>query len=300
MALVLSHHPGNSGGRTGPGRSPQFPFERERSCIAGAGSTSPAEPGISLAAVRRTAVSDSMDTTTTQETEFVFRRLEEALRLFGRETDPHWFWILVLLLVVATGFTYVAWMYRRDSRSVGWMWATFLAVLRCCVYTILAIVFLLPAWQTWERTESRSKVVLACDVSGSMGSKDDLPTETISADKLPTRQDKVIQFLQDEPIGFLKNLQEKNPVYLYRFGGKVDEAFKVLNGSNPWPAQERDAWLKPQPAEGLPDQLPDADKASFLKLLNESGVVAAAATLSEENRLKFLQRQESIQQLVSG
>src|SRR6266849_5793171 len=202
-----------------------------------------------------------MDTTTTQETEFVFRRLEEALRVFGRETDAHWFWILVLLLVVVAGFTYVAWMYKRDSRSVSWTWASWLAVLRCCVYAILAIVFLLPAWQTWERTESRSKVVLAFDVSGSMGSKDDLPTETMPPENLPTRQDKVIRFLQDEPNGFLKNLQEKNPIYLYRFGGRVDESFKVLHGSNPWSADECHAWLKPQLADALPDQLADTDRA---------------------------------------
>src|SRR5437870_3717449 len=118
-----------------------------------------------------------MDTNSTQETQFVFRRLEEALHLFGREADPYWFWILLLLLVVGAGFTYVAWMYKRDSQSVGWRWASLLAVLRCCVYAILAMVFLLPAWQTWERTESHSKVVLAFDVSGSMGNKDDLPTE---------------------------------------------------------------------------------------------------------------------------
>ena len=41
-----------------------------------------------------------MDTSTTQETQFVFRRLEEALQLFGREADAHWFWILVLLVVL--------------------------------------------------------------------------------------------------------------------------------------------------------------------------------------------------------
>src|SRR5579871_6259160 len=241
-----------------------------------------------------------MDTTTTKETEFVFRRLDEALRVFGRETDPRWFWVMIVILVVAAGFTYVAWMYKRDSQSVGGIWASFLAALRCGVYSILAIVFLLPAWQTWERTESRSKVVLAFDVSGSMGSKDDIPTEALPAEKLPTRQDKVIQFLKDERIGFLKNLQEKNPISLYRFGGDVDESFKVLNGGAPWSTEKRDAWLKPQFAEALPDQLPDAERTKFLKLLNENGVVAAAATLSEENRLKFLQRQESIQQLVGG
>src|ERR1700731_4707772 len=106
---------------------------------------------------------------TTQETQFVFRRLEEALRFLGRETDPHWFWIAVLVVVLLVGFAYVIWMYKRDSQSVGWGWATFLAALRCTVYAILAAVFLLPALQTWEKTQFTSKVVMACDVSGSMG-----------------------------------------------------------------------------------------------------------------------------------
>jgi hypothetical protein len=95
-------------------------------------------------------------------------------------------------------------------------------------------------------------------------------------------------------------LAEKNPIYLYRFGGKVDDSFKTLVAGQTWTGEERDAWLKPQLKEALPDKLADADKEKFLKLLNESGVVAAAATLGEEDRVKFLQRQELLQQLVGG
>jgi hypothetical protein len=241
-----------------------------------------------------------MDTNTTQETEFVFRRLEEALHWFGRDIDPYWFWTLVLLLVVGAGFTYVGWMYKRDSQSIGGLWAAFLAILRCAVYAILGMVFLLPAWQTWERTESHSKIVLAFDVSGSMGNKDDLPTESLPVEKLPTRQDKVIQFLKDDQAGFLKRLQEKNPLYLYRFGGRVDEAFKLLEGDNTWLATDRDAWLKPEPTEALPDGVAEADRIKFVKALTDNGVVAAAATLSDQDRAKFLQRQELLQQLVGS
>src|SRR5713226_5341193 len=114
------------------------------------------------------------DHNTTQESQFVLRRLEEALRIFGKETDPRWFWILVLVLVLSAGFFYVGWMYKRDSRSVGWAWASVLGLLRSCVYIILAAVFLLPALQTWDRTELHSKVVPVFDVSGSMANKDDL------------------------------------------------------------------------------------------------------------------------------
>jgi hypothetical protein len=207
------------------------------------------------------------ETQVTQETQFVFRRLEEALRLFGRESDPKWFWIFVLAMVLAAGFAYVAWMYKRDSQSVAWPWATFLAVLRCTVYAILAAVFLLPAIQTWEKVNSRSKVVLALDVSGSMGNKDDVPTETMPAEKLPTRQDKVIQFLTDEQLGFLSELQQKNPVYFYRFGTRADEAFTVFDKDKSWSSSEWSGWLKPDPKEPMPEGLSDAEKVQFQKRL---------------------------------
>src|SRR6516162_4723987 len=119
------------------------------------------------------------ETNTTQETQFVFRRLEEALRLLGRQLDARWVWIFVLILVLGLGLFYVGWMYRRDSRTVGSFWAGGLAALRCLVYLVLAAVFLLPALQTWEKTETHSKVVLLMDVSGSLGTKDGVPTDAV-------------------------------------------------------------------------------------------------------------------------
>src|SRR5260370_24657258 len=138
------------------------------------------------------------DPNTTQETQFVLRRLEEALRLFGKETDPRWFWILVLVLVLGVGFFYVGWMYKRDSRSVGWGWASLLGILRSVVYAVLAAVVLLPALQTWDRTELHSKVVLLQDVSGTMENKDDLPTDTMPVEKLLARQHQAIHFLSHD------------------------------------------------------------------------------------------------------
>jgi hypothetical protein len=205
------------------------------------------------------------DNNTTQETQFVLRRLEEALRLFGKETDPRWFWILVLTLVLAVGFFYVGWMYKRDSRSVGWAWASLLGFLRSCVYAVLAAVFLLPALQTWDRTELHSKVVLAQDVSGSMSNKDDIPTDTMPVEKLLTRQDKIIQFLTDDRLGFIKRLQEKNPVSLYRFGSQVDEQFQVLEKDKPWSTADWAGWLKLNAKETMPEGLNDEEKKDFLK-----------------------------------
>src|SRR6266851_6209810 len=111
-----------------------------------------------------------MEPTTTQETEFVWRRLADSLKLFGQEIDGH-FWLAILIPVLIVAFSYVIWMYVRDGRSVGWPWAAFLAALRSTVYVILAVVFLLPAEQTWDRSETRSRVVFLIDVSGSMGSR---------------------------------------------------------------------------------------------------------------------------------
>ena len=104
---------------------------------------------------------------TTQSTEFVWRRLTEPVRLFNHDLDPR-LWLLLLVLVLGTAFFYVGWMYIRDNRSIGPVWASLLALLRSAVYAILAIVFLLPAEQTWEESRRQSKVELLFDTSLSM------------------------------------------------------------------------------------------------------------------------------------
>jgi hypothetical protein len=221
------------------------------------------------------------DTTITQETEFVFRRLSEALRLAGKEVDPRLFWPAVLIPVLILAVVYVAWMYVRDGRAVGRFWATFLALLRCTVYVLLALVFLLPAWQTWDRSESRSKVILLLDVSGSMGSADDFPTETMPLEKLLTRQDKVIRFLTDPQVAFLKNLQAKNPVTLYRFGGQVDEDFQVLAGDEAWTPAQWSEWLKPNPRQEIPADLDDEQREKFRKKLDLYAVLVNGTNLGD-------------------
>src|SRR5882762_1018815 len=147
------------------------------------------------------------ETNTELETQFVLRRLEEALRIFGKQVEARWFWAFVLGLILLVGFAYVIAMYRRDSRSVGPLWATLLGFMRCLVYLILGGVFLLPAWQTWEKTETHSKVVIAIDVSDSMRSRDDIPSESMPVEKLPTRIDKVQEFLLANQGAFIKDLQ---------------------------------------------------------------------------------------------
>src|ERR1051325_480075 len=83
-------------------------------------------------------------------------------------------WMGILLPVVGVALFYVGMMYIRDARSVHWLWAIFLGLLRSTVYLILAVVFLLPGCQHKEEHKFESKVVVLFDVSGSMMTKDDL------------------------------------------------------------------------------------------------------------------------------
>src|SRR5262245_6322671 len=127
------------------------------------------------------------DSSSSQITEQVYRRLEEPVRLFGYDLRPDVFWISVLVLVLVAAFIYVGFMYARDSRGVGPWWATFLGLLRSTVYVLLAVVFLLPAIQTWDETETRSKVLVLFDVSPSVSAViDDIPDDQTPFEKLPT------------------------------------------------------------------------------------------------------------------
>ena len=104
---------------------------------------------------------------TSRFSEFVFRRLTEPVKLLGYELNPYaWCFFLAVILVAA--FFYIGWMYLRDSRGVGPWWATLLGLFRAAVYLILAFVFLLPARQSYEQTETRSKVLVLFDSSLSM------------------------------------------------------------------------------------------------------------------------------------
>src|SRR5919197_292603 len=133
-----------------------------------------------------------------QQTEFVLRRLSDSFQVGGKEISPY-LWLAILVPALVLGVAYVVWMYRRDCRSISWPWAAFLATLRVGVYLLLAGIFLLPAWQTWERAEKRSRVLLLLDVSPSVAqASDDLPEDGSAPGKPATRLEKVISFLTDK------------------------------------------------------------------------------------------------------
>ncbi|MCI0378879.1 MAG: VWA domain-containing protein [Gemmataceae bacterium] len=158
---------------------------------------------------------------------------------------PVFSWWVVLVPVLLVALFYVCLMYVKDARTIHPAWAGFLGLLRCAVYAILAIVFLLPGCQTFETTETKPKVILLLDVSGSMNTVDDLPEPGQDPSKLPTRQDKVIQALAGKAALYQKVL-EKSPITAYRFGSVADEV-EVLNlkAGATYTVEQWAKWLRP-------------------------------------------------------
>ena len=160
-----------------------------------------------------------------------------------------WWYLLGPTLAVA--LFYVALMYRKDSRSVHPAIAGFLGLLRCCVYTILAVVFLLPGCQTFEKSEYRSKILMLYDVSGSMFVRDDIPALGQDPKTLLTRQEKVHRTLTvGDPTQGAKPLLDlilaKSAVTSYRFGSLLDESeVHSWKQAEAVPAGPLAVWLNP-------------------------------------------------------
>ncbi len=202
-------------------------------------------------------------------------------------------WWLLTALGLTGGFFYVAWMYYRDSHGVGPLWASLLGLLRGAVFSLLAFFFMLPAVRDYKDSFSRSKVLVLFDVSGSMAATiDDIPTDAVPLDKLLSRQDKVLQFLADEKVNFLKKLEEKNPVDAFRFARGLDPEFLHFSQDDRnwtrWrirrlaahPNRDKEAppteglppefwktWLKPAAAVEVPSDLGDSQQERFRQFL---------------------------------
>lgn len=179
----------------------------------------------------------------TRESEIILRRLSDTFPYVSPEASSvAWLTLVVVFLLLGCAFT--IWMYLRDMRTIRWYVAMPLALLRMGVYVLLAIAFLLPARQTWEKVEKQSRVVVVIDVSPSVSTvPDDIPTSMNPQPK--TRLDKVLDFLTDEQVAFLGKLMEKNPVYLYRFGARLDEETTTMEAGSPvWTTEDWAAWAK--------------------------------------------------------
>lgn len=97
-------------------------------------------------------------------------------------------WWLILAPVLAVAFVYIVLMYKRDAQTIHPVLAAFLGLLRCCVYAILALVFLLPGWQYYNSYETPARILLLFDVSASMNHQDDLPQPGQNPNLRPTRR----------------------------------------------------------------------------------------------------------------
>jgi hypothetical protein len=179
---------------------------------------------------------------------------------FLLKPEPLFAWWVILVPMLSIALFYVAMMYVNDAKTIHPVWSAFLGLLRCAVYAILAMVFLLPGCQSFETTEIAPKVLIIIDVSESMQHKDELarPGEK---DMRLTRQDKVLAFLLNAPPGFvdpekkvrqaawIERVLEKSPATVYRFGDKADDltVHKLTRGSAQFPALDvtLDRFLNP-------------------------------------------------------
>ncbi len=169
-------------------------------------------------------LSDLVDTE-----KFLKRLTDDFPYQINGQTYPgkNWLFILIPVLIVAAFFVF--WMYVKDMRSIPWYVAIFLALLRCTVYGLLAMMFLLPTMKitrTWlPKTppvqEKKSRVIMVIDVSESMANVDD--PKTLPQSQRRSRLQKVIDFLSDDNVAFMKKLLDKNPVHVYRFGDRLDK-----------------------------------------------------------------------------
>jgi len=154
-----------------------------------------------------------------------FKRLTDPFSFRGKDY-PGENWWFVLVPVLAIGALFVVWMYIKDSQSISWYFAVLLGIMRATVYGLLAYMFLLPTFKetrNWKprqppMLEERSRVVLLLDVSDSMGISDDPST----ASNRTSRLKKVIEYITDENVVFMRKLLENNPVYIYRFATRLD------------------------------------------------------------------------------
>ena len=243
------------------------------------------------------------DTNLHRYTRTIFRRLEDPfpIRFFGEEISGMW-WLGILSVIGLFAIFYVVMMYRKDARTIGWGWAGFLGLLRCSVYVLLAIGFLLPANQTFEESKLHSKVLVLFDSSLSMAQiKDDLPTAATPAEMLPARIDKVVHFLlrpnedtktRGQKTSFLQALESKNPVYCFRFGSQLDPDYTVrANGLQLW-KEENDQNIQ-EVAKARPDKpiLPgkkweEADWMKWAKPNLAAVVPALGADATEDEKKK--------------
>jgi hypothetical protein len=258
--------------------------------------------------------------------EFLWRRLSETPELFGEPLDiSPLLWYPVGWLVLLGAFFLVFFFYVREVRSIGWLWAGFLALLRSAVVLSFFLIWLLPATRMVEWSEQRSRVLLGFDVSASVQSSDEAPDE-MPGQVRRTRQELVLDFLAQRPsasaterlvsrsrspsdptapappttANFLQALTRNNPLYCYRFGEQLDPTPWVVartaetpeaaeTAGNPLPSLTFADWsrkLRPNQRGSLAEPLSPELVAELVQAGKRAEALESAAAATGEERSK--------------
>jgi hypothetical protein len=201
-------------------------------------------------------------------------------------------WYTFVASIFALGAVFVVLMYIKDHKSIRWYWAVSLAALRIGVYSILCAVFLLPALQTKEKVYKTSRVVVLVDVTPSLTRV----TDEINTRKPRTRMDLLIDFLTDDNIKLLKSVLSENPVVVYPFGTRLDDAPQTIDrNAAPW---DKDEWKAFVRYDFRPFLLKGLTAAGKEALANSSDWGRADAGSADWAASWFARREEPV--LVNG
>lgn len=136
-------------------------------------------------------------------------------------------WLRALALLVLIGLCYVVVrFYRHEARvGAGPMLRRSLAVVRCAVLVVLAIIWLEPVVATYTYQTLRGHVAVLVDDSASMSIRD--PAEATATGPAAgsaeaTRAELVADLLSRQEQRWLRRLAERNVVSLYTFGERTD------------------------------------------------------------------------------
>lgn len=145
-------------------------------------------------------------------------------------TSPtEWVFLLGVLAVLIVSMIE---LYRRDTRDLAMAWRILLPTLRLIAIIGLLIVFLNPRTRTQTWSQRPSRVAVLVDVSSSMQNPADDPSQeqTGSSKTVPTRFEKVVEFVRDQP--WLNNLRKKHEVAIYTFDKSLSSRIVTLQKLN--------------------------------------------------------------------
>jgi len=139
-----------------------------------------------------------------------------------------WGRLLALAALVAI-WLLVFWLYRREARrGAGPRLRVALAVLRCVVLTLVALVLLRPVLATYVEHTTAAQLFVLADASASMDVAD-------AAAPAPTRRARVQTLLAEDDGAWLRRLAERNAVRLYDFAADAVERPTSPDGPAPSP-----------------------------------------------------------------